>query len=244
MVTCYDFSSAKIVEQSQIHCILVGDSVAMVIHGHESTIAADMPMMIAHTTAVRRGYSGFIVGDMPFLSYRLTTEEALSSMGALLKAGANAVKVEGARGNLNIISRATESGIPVMGHLGLTPQSINSLGGYKVQGKSSTEQEQLLEEAISLEKAGCFALVLECVPTSLGKRVSEELTIPVIGIGAGSNVDGQVLVFHDLLGLSSGHEPRFVRKFSNVGQPTLTGLDSFHSAVQSGDYPSPQESYQ
>jgi len=196
MVTAYDSSSAAIVQASQVDCILVGDSLAMTMHGQQSTLGASLQMMCLHIAAVRAGApDAFVVGDMPFLSYRKGLPEAMNAVEKIMQAGANAVKLEGVKGSQEIIAHIVESGVPVMGHLGLVPQSVNSLGGYKVQGKSKSQEEVLQREAKELERLGCFALVLECVPATVGKSISEQLLIPTIGIGAGNDCDGQVLVW-------------------------------------------------
>ena len=203
MVTAYDFFSAKSVEAARVDCILVGDSVGMVVHGYEDTLSVDVPMMELHTKAVRKGAPNtFVISDLPFLSYRVGLEKAVENAGVLIRAGANAVKLEGARGNLELVEHLVDSGIPVMGHLGLTPQSVNSLGGFKVQAKTLEARKRLLDESKALEAAGCFSLVLECVPREVASEITQELGIPVIGIGCGVETDGQVLVWHDLLGSS------------------------------------------
>ena len=228
MVTCYDAWSAKLLRHQAIDCLLVGDSVAMVVHGYESTIHATVAMMVDHTAAVARSASAqqLVIADMPFMSFRQGLHYCVQAATQLMQAGAGAIKLEGARGHLDSIAHLVESGIPVMGHLGLTPQSIHQLGGHKLQAKSEHEASELINDAMALEKAGCFALVLECVPEALGKRVSEQLTIPVIGIGAGRYVDGQVLVLHDLLGLSGEFKPKFLRQFAHGGD-LCTGCDKF-----------------
>ena len=214
MVTSYDSWSAGIIQGSGIDCILVGDSLAMTMHGYDSTIPATVDLMALHTAAVRRGApEAFLIGDMPFLSHRKGLEPAMTAAEQLMRAGANAIKLEGTRGHTEIIRHITESGVPVMGHIGLTPQSVHQMGGFKVQGKESDRAEQLESDALALEEAGCFALVLECVPRLLARRITEKLTIPTIGIGAGNGCDGQVLVLQDLLGLNTEFRPRFVRTF-------------------------------
>src|SRR6201993_2102349 len=192
MVTCYDYSSARAIAESNIDCILVGDSVAMVMHGHPTTLSATTAMIALHTTAVARGApTKFIVADLPFLSYRKGLKDAMDSVQELMSAGARAVKLEGVRGHTEIVRHIVESGVPVMGHLGLTPQSVNLLGGMKVQARTDAAGEILRSDARALEQAGCFALVLECVPSASARAVTKLLKIPTIGIGAGVSVDGQ-----------------------------------------------------
>lgn len=238
MITCYDYTSARILARSSVDCLLVGDSVAMTMHGFKDTLSATLDMMCFHTSAVSRGAGDkFIVSDLPFLSYRKSLSKNVSAAQALMQSGAHAVKLECAAGNLKLIKHLAESGIPVMGHLGLTPQFIHVLGGYKVQGKTDESAIRLKEDALMLEATGCFALVLECVPAPLAKEISQSLTIPTIGIGAGPDTDGQVLVFQDLLGLNMDFKPRFVQAFIN-GQEQLThGIESYISAIKSGEFP-------
>jgi len=243
MVTAYDFSSARILSKSDIDCLLVGDSVAMVVHGFSTTLSATVDMMTIHIEAVRRGAPEmFVVGDMPFLSVRKGLEPAMCAVEALMRAGANCVKIEGCRGHEEVISHIIESGVPVMGHLGLTPQSFESLGAFKVQGRGD-EANRILSEARELESRGCFALVLECVPNSLAATIQQELKIPVIGIGAGKNCDGQVLVYHDLLGLNLDFKPKFLRRYFEAESHFVEALKSFVTDVQDGSFPSEAESY-
>jgi 3-methyl-2-oxobutanoate hydroxymethyltransferase len=244
-VTCYDFWSAKTLNETDVDLLLVGDSLAMVVYGHSDTTKATMPMMISHVEAVRRGAPDkFIVGDMPFLSFRKSIDHSLEAAGDLIRAGANAVKLEGALGNLELVERMVGSGIPVMGHLGLTPQFVNAFGGFKVQGKSKEAQAQLIQDALNLEKAGAFSLVLECIPSQLAREVSESLKIPVIGIGAGIDCDGQVLVLHDLMGFTQGKKPKFVRVFAEGAEVLKAGVNQFCEAVREKSYPSVKESYE
>ena len=243
MVTCYDFSFARAVAKSSIDCILVGDSIMMTIYGEKDTLSATPEILARHTRAVRLGApEKFIVTDMPFMADRGSLQFMVRSAALLLQNGAQAIKIEGAKG-LNRIRHLVDSGVPVMGHLGLTPQSHNSLGGFKVQAKNQAAQLQLLKDARALQDHGCFALVLESVPSSIATQVSEALEIPVIGIGAGSQVDGQVLVLQDLLGLNDQFRPKFVRRFSQLDQTTVDSLNAFHSAVDSGSFPAEKESY-
>lgn len=238
MVTCYDAPSAAIVEKSKVDCVLVGDSVAMVVHGHPNTTHATMDMMVLHTAAVARGnQSKFIVGDMPFLSYRVSMADTLLNAGRLIKAGAHSIKLEGAKGNLETITHLVDSGIPVMGHLGLTPQSIHQLGGNKVQAKTKDMAERLLIEALAVEKAGAFALVLECVPSQVAELVSQKLSIPTIGIGAGPKTDGQVLVWHDFLGLQNEFSPKFLKRYFNAEERFIGALNRYSTEVVDEAFP-------
>jgi 3-methyl-2-oxobutanoate hydroxymethyltransferase len=244
MITCYDSWSAAIIAETEIDCILVGDSASMVMHGYESTIQATIEMMAAHTAAVRRGApSAFIIGDMPFLSNRVSLDIVLDNVRQLMQAGANSIKLEGAKGNLEIITHIVDSGVPVMGHLGLTPQSVNQFGGYRVQGKKDQSRTAILNEALQLEKAGCFAIVIECVPADLGKEIAESLTIPIIGIGAGNGVDGQVLVLQDMLGMGTGKDPKFVRRYLEGANLISEALNRYHHDVTDKTFPSNEESY-
>jgi 3-methyl-2-oxobutanoate hydroxymethyltransferase len=245
MITCYDHWSAKILNQSQIDCILVGDSLAMVMHGHTTTIQATVGMMSLHTQAVARGaVSKFIVGDMPFLANRKSLNVAMTSVEKIMKAGAHAVKIEGAKGNLKLIHHMVESGVPVMGHLGLTPQSIHQIGGFKVQGRTPKEFEDLIADAMALEQAGCFALVLECVPSKLAAEVTAKLSIPTIGIGAGEDVDGQVLVLQDMLGMNPDFTPKFLRKYMDGFSAIQKAVNHYHQDIQNKKFPNEKESYQ
>ncbi len=244
MITCYDSWSATIIEESQLDCILVGDSLAMAMHGHDSTLPADTDLMALHIAAVRKGApTSFIVGDMPFLSFRKGLVPAMETVEKLMKAGANALKLEGIDGHSEIISHIVKSGVPVMGHIGLTPQSVNQLGGYKVQGKTDEKAQQLQKDALALEEAGCFAIVLECVPSSIGKLITEKLTIPTIGIGAGNSCDGQVLVLQDMLGLNNRFQPKFVRTFMEGFDTVKNALNEYDNVVKERSFPSNKESY-
>jgi 3-methyl-2-oxobutanoate hydroxymethyltransferase len=244
MVTCYDYSSARAVAESNIDCILVGDSLAMVMHGHPTTLSATTAMMALHTVAVARGApTKFIVADLPFLSYRKGLKDAMDSVQELMSAGAHAVKLEGVRGHADIVRHIVESGVPVMGHLGLTPQSINLLGGMKVQARTDAAVEMLAAQARELEEAGCFSLVLECVPSEAARKVTDLLKIPTIGIGAGPNVDGQVLVYQDVLGLNPGFKPKFLRTYANTFGVIQAALNAYDRDVKGGSFPSDSESY-
>jgi 3-methyl-2-oxobutanoate hydroxymethyltransferase len=244
MVTCYDYSSARAVADSNIDCILVGDSVAMTMHGHPNTLAATTEMMALHTAAVARGAANkFIVADLPFLSYRKGLKKAMDSVEALMRAGAHSVKLEGVTGNSDLISHIVESGVPVMGHLGLTPQSVNVLGGMKVQARTKAEANILSNQARELENAGCFAVVLECVPSDVAHKVTELLKIATIGIGAGPHVNGQVLVYQDMIGLNPGFKPKFLRTYANTFESIKTALNAYDQDVKNGNFPSERESY-
>lgn len=244
-ITCYDYTSARLLAQTSIDCLLVGDSCAMTMHGHKDTLSATIDMMCLHTAAVSRGAGDkFIVGDLPFLSYRKSLNKSVEAAGALMQAGAHAVKLEGATGNLTLIKHLVESGIPVMGHLGLTPQFVHALGGYKVQGRTQEGAERLKEDALKLQAAGCFSLVLECVPVLLAKEVTQSLFIPTIGIGAGPYTDGQVLVFQDMLGLNTDFKPKFVKRFVNGFDQLKNGIDTYVNDIQSGAFPQHENYYE
>ena len=244
MLTCYDYTSARIVQDSDVDVILVGDSAAMVMHGYGTTIPADVEMMCRHIESVARGTKNkFIVGDMPFLSFRQSLTDNMRAVASVMKAGAHAVKLEGIEGNTQTIAHIVKSGVPVMGHLGLTPQSVNQLGGYRVQGRGDRAAKVLREEALACERAGCFALVLECVPDDLATEITASLSIPTIGIGAGAGTDGQVLVMQDLLGLSSDFKPKFVRKYLDGRKLWQEAFNAYASDVKSGQFPATDESY-
>lgn len=244
ILTCYDYSSAKILNNSPLDALLVGDSLAMTMHGFKDTTMATLAMMELHTAAVSRGaISKFIISDLPFLSYRKSQKHSVIAAHKLMRAGAHALKLEGAAGNLSLITHLVESGIPIMGHLGLTPQLVNILGGYKVQGKTLATAEKLKQDAIALEQAGCFAIVLECVPTKLAKEITSSLKIATIGIGAGADTDGQVLVFQDLLGLNLGFTPKFVKQFLAGSQLFCRSIDSYIDSVKQGEFPDNEHSY-
>lgn len=244
MITCYDYSSARAVADSNIDCILVGDSVAMTMHGYPNTLSATTAMMALHTAAVAKGAPAkFIIGDLPFLSYRKGLKDAMDAVYELMSAGAQAVKLEGVRGHAEIVRHIVDSGVPVMGHLGLTPQSFHALGGMKVQGRTNAALKVLTSEARQLEDAGCFAVVLECVPAQVARRVTELLKIPTVGIGAGPHVSGQVLVYQDMLGLNPGFKPKFLRVYANTFGVIRTALNAYDRDVKSGVFPSENESY-
>jgi 3-methyl-2-oxobutanoate hydroxymethyltransferase len=245
MVTCYDYTFARLLSQTPIDALLVGDSVAMVVYGHPSTLPANIGMMRAHTEAVARGAGDkMVVADMPFLSYRKGLQAALDAAQALMSAGAHAVKLEGVEGHEDVIQRMTQSGIPVMGHLGLQPQSINTYGGYKIQGRGGDAARTIVREAIALQELGAFAVVLECIPATLGAEITAALQIPTIGIGAGASCDGQILVLQDMLGMNIDKTPKFVRRFVDGARCLSGALANFDAAVKAGAFPATEESYQ
>ncbi|MFN8845354.1 MAG: 3-methyl-2-oxobutanoate hydroxymethyltransferase [Bdellovibrionales bacterium] len=245
MLTCYDFSFAQIIEKSSIDCILVGDSAAMTMLGEKSTLNISTETLAHFVQAVFRGApSKFLVADMPFLSFRKGLKPTMDAVEKLMKAGAQAVKIEGADGNLKLIQHITQSGVPVMGHLGLTPQSIHALGGFKVQGRNPEAFDKILKDSIALEEAGCFSIVLECVPSALGKSITQSVSVPTIGIGAGSDTDGQVLVLQDMLGMNPEFKPLFLRHYLNGRDLILKSFEKFHQDVQSHSFPSKKESYE
>jgi 3-methyl-2-oxobutanoate hydroxymethyltransferase len=245
MVTCYDYTFARLLSTTAVDAILVGDSAAMVMYGHPSTISANLDMMRLHTEAVARGAgSKMVVADLPFLSYRKGLSAALDAAQALLSAGAHAVKLEGVGGHEDVIQRMTESGVPVMGHLGLQPQSVNAYGGYKIQGRGDEAAHAIVRDARALEELGAFAVVLECIPAALGEEVTAAVGIPTIGIGAGAGCDGQILVLQDLLGMNIDHQPKFVRTFGAVGRCVAEAVGNFDAAVKNGSFPGGEESYQ
>lgn len=245
VVTCYDYWSARIIADSSIDCVLVGDSLSMVMHGHSTTLPATVEMMALHTAAVVRGCGPkkFIVGDMPFLSFRKSLSENMDAVQKIMQAGAHAVKLEGADGNEDLIRHLVASGVPVMGHIGLTPQSVFQLGGFRVQGRDEQSRVWLLDQARRLEFAGCFSVVLECIPDALAKEISQSISIPTIGIGAGGGTDGQVLVLHDLLGVFKDIKPKFVRKFLDGYELIHQALEDYAESVRDTTFPSPAESY-
>lgn len=244
ILTCYDYSTAKILNNSSLDALLIGDSLAMTMHGFKATVMATLLIMKLHTAAVVRGApSKFIISDLPFLSYRQSMSRNVMAAQKLIQAGAQAVKLEGASGNLSLVTHLIESGVPVMGHIGLTPQFIHSLGGYKVQGKTPAQAERLKQDALALEQAGCFALVLECVPSQLAKEITVSLKIPTIGIGAGVDTDGQVLVLQDLLGLNVDFKPKFVHQFLDGKQLFLEAVNQYSHSVKYKEFPKHEHSY-
>lgn len=244
MVTCYDFTSARLVAASGIDCILVGDSVAMTMHGHSDTLPATPALMALHVAAVRRGApAAFIIADLPFLAHRGSLDQTMSAVAKVMRAGANAVKIEGVDGSEDVIRHIVQSGVPVMGHLGLTPQSVNQFGGFKVQGRGDTAAQRIEKQALTLESLGVFALVLECVPAALAAAITSKLTIPTIGIGAGADCSGQVLVFQDVLGLNTEFRPKFVRAYMDGARAVTEALSRFDRDVKAGTFPSAQETF-
>lgn len=239
MLTAYDYPSAKVVDAAGADVILVGDSLGMVVLGYPDTLSVTVDEMVHHTKAVVRGTQhALVVGDMPYLSYHISLEESVRNAGAFVRAGAHAVKIEGGKPQrIRTIEAILDAEIPVMGHIGLTPQSVNALGGFKLQGKNADDAHRLLDEAVALDQAGCFSIVLECVPAELAAMITERVSVPTIGIGAGPACDGQVLVFHDLLGLYDGHTPKFVRRYANVAEDMRAAVAKYLDDVREGRFP-------
>lgn len=239
MITAYDYPSGKIADAAGADVILVGDSLGMVVLGYPDTLSVTVDDMLHHTRAVARGAkTPLLVGDMPYLSYHVSVEESVRNAGRFIQAGAQAVKVEGGKpSRLEVIEKIIDAEIPVMGHIGLTPQSVNALGGFKLQGKNSDDARRMIDEAVALERAGCFSLVLECVPAELAALITERVSIPTIGIGAGPACDGQVLVFHDLLGIYDGHKAKFVRRYAHIAQDMQTAIETYFADVRAGRFP-------
>lgn len=244
-MTCYDYPSARTIAESNLDAVLVGDSVAMTVHGHPTTVMATMDMMTLHTEAVARGLGQqFLVSDLPFLAHRVSLADTLHNVRRLMQAGAHAIKLEGADTHTcTTIETIVTAGVPVMGHIGLTPQSVHQLGGFKVQGKQEAQALHLIEQAQALEAAGCFALVIECVPEALAKRITDALSIPTIGIGAGVHTDGQILVWHDLLGLQTEFLPRFAKQFTQAKPVLLQAINAYASDVSQALFPAPEHTY-
>jgi len=244
-VTSYDYPSAKIASKAGIDIILVGDSLGMVLHGDKNTLKVDVDDIIYHTSMVAKAEPlSLIVGDMPFQSYHISVEKAVeNALKIVKKGGAEAVKLEGGRKRFNVIEAIINAEIPVMGHLGLTPQSINRLGAYKVQGKVKEKAKEIIQDAIELERIGVFALVLESIPLELAKKITEKVSIPTIGIGAGKYCDGQVLVFHDLIGFTNLYLPKFVRKYADVYSVIYDALERYINDIKKGNFPGDKESY-
>lgn len=240
MLTAYDYSSAKLIDEAGIDAILIGDSLGMVSLGYEDTLSVTMEDMIHHTKAVARATkNALVVADLPFMSYQTSVYDAVYNAGRLIKEGrAHAVKLEGGIEMCDRIEAIVKSSIPVMAHIGLTPQSINALGGFKVQGKDEKAAKALIEAAKAVEKAGAFAVVLECVPAKLAEIVTKELNIPTIGIGAGAQCDGQVLVYQDMIGMFSGFTPKFVKKYANIGDMMKEAFEEYNKEVKNGSFPS------
>jgi 3-methyl-2-oxobutanoate hydroxymethyltransferase len=245
MLTAYDFTMAQIVDQAGIEIILVGDSASNVMAGHETTVPMTLDHMIYHTSCVVRGVDrALVIADLPFMSYQVTPKEALISAGRMMKeAGAHAVKLEGGKPIINTVKKIVDAGIPVMGHLGLTPQSIYKFGTYKVRAKEEEEASTLIEDAKLLEEAGCFAIVLEKIPAKLAAKVTAEVNIPTIGIGAGVDCDGQVLVIHDMLGMNKGFNPRFLRRYADVHSVMTGAIEQYIKDVKDKDFPNQDEQY-
>jgi len=244
MITCYDYTFARLLSKSAIDGILVGDSAGMVMHGHSSTLSMSVELMRLHTEAVVRGAPGkFVIVDMPFLSFRKGLPAALDAAQILMSAGAHALKLEGVDGHEDVIQSLTQSGIPVMGHIGLQPQSVRAYGGFKVQGRNGDAAQVIARQASVLEKLGAFAVVLECIPAALARDITKALTIPTIGIGAGGGCDGQILVLQDLLGMNMDFHPKFARPFFDGARTVLDAVAHFDEAVKTGTFPSIEESY-
>lgn len=245
MLTAYDFTMAQIIDQAGIEIILVGDSASNVMAGHETTIPMTLDHMIYHTSCVVRGVNrALVIADLPFMSYQVTTKEALISAGRMMKeAGAHAVKMEGGKSIVDTVTRIVDAGIPVMGHLGLTPQSIYKFGTYKVRATEDQEAEDLIRDAKLLEEAGCFSIVLEKIPAKLAAKVTEALSIPTIGIGAGPECDGQVLVIHDMLGLNKEFNPRFLRRYADLNSVMTDAVQNYIKDVKNRDFPNKDEQY-
>ncbi|NNF89723.1 MAG: 3-methyl-2-oxobutanoate hydroxymethyltransferase [Acidimicrobiia bacterium] len=245
MVTAYDYPTAVIADRAGADIILVGDSLANVVLGHDDTLSVDLDVMIHHTAAVSRANpAALVLGDMPWLSYHVSTADAVANAGRMVrKGGAEALKVEGGRKRLDVIKGILDAEIPVMGHLGLTPQSVHAMGGYKVQGKATEAARDLIRDAIALADAGVFAMVLEGVPSLVAEIITKEVSVPTVGIGAGSHTDGQVLVFHDVLGLHDGHLPKFVRQYARLQDGAIEALSEFFADVEKGTFPLDDETY-
>ena len=245
MLTAYDCQMAALIETAGIDAILVGDSLGNVVLGYSSTIPVTMDDMIHHIKAVTRGVSrAMVVGDMPFLSYHLSMEESLKNAGRILQeGGAQAVKLEGGREVTDVVRKIVAAGIPVMGHIGLTPQSVNQIGGYKVQGKEEAAARKLIADAEALEEAGVFAIVLELVPLQLARMITGQINVPTIGIGAGPYCSGQILVTHDLLGMYGGNKPKFVKYYANLNQDIIKALQSYGEEVRDGSFPAPEHCF-
>ena len=244
MVTAYDAPGARLADAAGVDLLLVGDSVAMVVLGYQDTLSVTVADMVHHTAAVARaGPEALIVADLPWLSYHLSERETVRNAARLVRVGAQAVKLEGGKSRVPMIEAIVAAEIPVMGHLGLTPQSVHALGGFKVQGRTAEAAAGLVDSAKELEHAGCFAIVLEGVPAAVAGLVTSSVNVPTIGIGAGGDCDGQVLVYHDLLGLQDDLAPRFVRRYADLGSATTVALERFAGDVRSGGFPAPQECY-
>lgn len=244
-LTAYDYATARLVDEAGIHLIIVGDSLGMTVLGYESTIPVTMDDMRHHAAAVMRGVKrALVVADMPFLSFQVSIEQAVDNAGRLIKeAGADAVKIEGGAFRAPVVRALVENGIPVMGHIGLTPQSVRAMGGYKVQGRSDEDAQRLKEDAVALEEAGIFSLVLEGMPATLAAGITSAISIPTVGIGAGPDCDGQVLVIHDLLGMFGDFQPRFVKRYANLGDDMRRAFETYRREVEDGTFPGEEHCY-
>lgn len=245
MLTAYDYSTATVLDEVGIDMALVGDSLGMVVLGYENTLAVTMDDMVHHTKAVVRGVKNtMVVADMPFLSYHIAIADSVKNAGRLIQeAGAQAIKLEGGQERVEVVKAILDAEIPVMGHIGLTPQSVHQFGGFKVQGRDLETAKKLIEDAKALERAGVFSIVLEGVPAALAKRITEEVSVPTIGIGAGKDCDGQVLVINDVLGLYQGHVPKFVKKYSDLHPLMAEAIQSYRDEVKAGTFPAAEHSY-
>jgi 3-methyl-2-oxobutanoate hydroxymethyltransferase len=245
VLTAYDFHTARILDQIGIDCILVGDSANMVFYGYPNTLSITMEVMLYHTKAVANAAKrALVVGDMPFMSYQVSAEQAIANAGRFLKEGnAEAVKIEGGLEFFDTVRKIVIAGIPVMGHIGLVPQSIHKFGSYAVQGKTPEKEKYLLDSALALQEAGCFTMVLEAVPAKLAKKITESLQIPTIGIGAGADCDGQVLVINDILGLFEEFKPKFVRQYAKLSEEIRKAVKNYLEDVKKGKFPSTEESF-
>ncbi len=244
MVTAYDYPSARVVDGAGVDMILVGDTLAMVVLGHEDTLQVTTDEMAHHVAAVARAKPrALVIGDLPWLSYHVSREETVRNAAALVRAGAAAVKLEGGRKRLEAVNAILDTEIPVMGHLGLTPQSIHAVGGFKVQGKQLDAAQAIVDDAVALAEAGCFAIVLECVPDAVARLVTDAVPVPTIGIGAGRHCDGQVLVYHDLLGFEDRLAPKFVRRYAALKADATAAVECFADDVRSGRFPASEETY-
>ena len=245
MLTCYDYTTAKIIDSSNVDAVLVGDSLGNVVLGYEDTLSVTMNDMITFSAAVARGCKQkLVVVDMPFMSYQVSVERALENAGRLMKEGrANAVKLEGGRSILAQVKAIVDAGIPVMGHLGMTPQSVNAFGGHKVQGKTLEAAQKLIDDALALQEAGVFSIVLECVPAKLAAVISQKLSVPTIGIGAGAQCDGQVLVYKDMLGMYQDFSPKFVKHYANFSKEMTDAFNQYDSEVKQGAFPALEHTF-
>jgi len=245
MVTAYDFTMARLVEMAGVDMVLVGDSLGMVVQGHDSTLPVTLDHMVYHCQIVKRGLKrAHLVGDMPFLSYQASPEQALLNAGRLVKEGAvHSVKLEGGQRSAESIHRIVEAGIPVVGHVGLTPQSVHAMGGFRVQGRADDDAERVIQDALAVEQAGAFCLVLEGIPSELAAEITHRLDIPTIGIGAGADCDGQVLVANDLLGMDQSFKPKFVKRYANLEQTAVDTVKAYASEVKGGQFPDADHSF-